>query len=47
MVFWDGRNLSGQEVSSGVYFYQAKVNFYTHDPAAETQRVKGWVQVIR
>ena len=46
-IFWDGRNMSGREVASGVYFYQATVVFNTRDVTQQNQEMKGWVQVIR
>lgn len=29
-VIWDGKDVSGKEVSSGIYFYQLKTSDYTH-----------------
>jgi flagellar hook assembly protein FlgD len=29
-VVWDGKDDSGKEVSSGIYFYQLKTSDYTH-----------------
>lgn len=46
-MLWDGRNLAGEEVSSGIYFYDARVIFDTIDPSVKGQQIKGWVHVIR
>jgi hypothetical protein len=47
LIFWDGQNSNGADVSSGTYFYHARVVFDTNDPSLEKQHFKGWVQVIR
>ncbi len=46
-IFWPGTTNTGIEVSAGTYFYKAKVDFQTSDPAKKTQEFKGWVHVIR
>ena len=44
---WDGRDVNGGEVSDGVYYYEAVVEFDVLDTEADPQVFRGWVQVIR
>ncbi len=46
-VDWDGRDLNGRELSTGVYYYVADVTFDSVDPAKQNQVIKGWVQLMR
>jgi hypothetical protein len=46
-ILWDGKDNSGKELSTGVYYYEAQVTFDVVDPAKATQLLKGWVQLIR
>ncbi len=46
-INWDGKNLSGEEVESGVYYYIAEVVFDVLDPEEANKTFKGWVQVLR
>ena len=46
-IDWDGRDLDGRELSSGVYYYVADVIFDSVDPAKQNQVIKGWVQLMR
>jgi hypothetical protein len=46
-ILWPGITNSGTEVSSGIYFFKAQVNFQTNDPEKRKQEFKGWVQVLR
>lgn len=46
-IDWDGRANDGSDLSSGVYFYVAEVNFDSVDPAKQNQTIKGWVQLVR
>lgn len=46
-IYWPGTNNIGIDVSAGIYFYKAKVDFQTSDPTKKTQEFKGWVQVLR
>jgi hypothetical protein len=47
VIFWDGRNAGGEEVASGVDFYHAEVIFDTTDTEKRTQRIQGWVHVLK
>lgn len=45
-IFWDGKNANGEDVASGVYFYQADVIFDTNKLKERNQRIHGWVHVL-
>ncbi len=46
-IKWDGRDKSGKELATGIYYYTAEVTFETIDPAKRNQLIKGWVQLVR
>lgn len=46
-IDWDGRDVDGRDLSSGVYYYVADVIFDSVDPAKQNQVIKGWVQLMR
>jgi hypothetical protein len=46
-IDWDGRDNNGFELSSGVYYYSAVVNFNVVDPKQQIKTIKGWVQIVR
>ncbi len=46
-IDWDGRDNSGVDLASGVYFYEAQVAFNVVDPAKRNQNIRGWVQIVR
>lgn len=46
-IDWDGRDKSGKELSTGVYYYSAEVTFTTIDPNKRNQTFKGWVHLLR
>ena len=46
-IDWDGRDLDGRELSTGVYYYVADVIFDSVDPSKQNQVIKGWVQLMR
>lgn len=46
-IDWDGRDLTGQELSEGVYYYVAEVTYNVVDPAKAKQSLKGWVHLVR
>ena len=44
---WTGVNQNGQELPSGVYFYNVNVRFFSIDPELANQVLQGWVEVVR
>ncbi len=46
-IDWDGRDDSGKELATGVYYYIAEVTFDVVDPTQQTKIIKGWVQLMR
>ncbi|HTE32625.1 MAG TPA: gliding motility-associated C-terminal domain-containing protein, partial [Chryseolinea sp.] len=46
-IDWNGQDENGRDLSSGVYYYVAEVVFRTVDPNNNTQKIKGWVHLIR
>ncbi|MFA0962878.1 gliding motility-associated C-terminal domain-containing protein [Roseivirga sp. BDSF3-8] len=46
-INWDGRMNNGDDVSTGVYYYEAEVEYDVLDPSQATQTLKGWIQIFR
>jgi hypothetical protein len=46
-IDWNGRDNRGVDLSSGIYYYHAIVQFDVIDPAKKTQNFKGWVHLLR
>jgi hypothetical protein len=46
-IDWNGRDNSGGEVSTGVYYFVADVIFNVLDPAQRVKELKGWVHLVR
>lgn len=46
LVFWDGYQSDGSQVSPGIYYYEAHILFNVRDPELRKQQVKGWVHVV-
>jgi len=44
---WSGTDKNGKELPSGIYYYTAKIFFYTLKPESQSQHVKGWVNLVR
>ncbi len=46
-IDWDGKSSSGQDLSSGLYYYEAKVTFKVLDPENSTRNLNGWIHLLR
>lgn len=47
LINWDGKSSDGQQLSTGIYYYIAEVEFITINPANRFKTIKGWVHLIR
>ena len=45
-INWDGRDNTGQMMSSGMYYYSAVVNFDVREKSQREQILNGWVQIL-
>jgi flagellar hook assembly protein FlgD len=46
-VYWDGKDRSGNELPTGVYYFLADVVLNYSSLKKENLQVKGWVQLVR
>jgi hypothetical protein len=46
-IDWDGRDKKGNLLDAGVYYYIADVKFDVRDPKLRSERMKGWIQIVR
>jgi hypothetical protein len=46
-INWDGRTNGGVELSSGIYYYHARVIFDVVDRRKREKTIKGWVEIKR
>ncbi|MFY0687101.1 MAG: gliding motility-associated C-terminal domain-containing protein [Cyclobacteriaceae bacterium] len=46
-INWDGRTNAGLELSAGVYYYHAEVQFDVLEKSQQKQTFKGWVQLMK
>jgi gliding motility-associated-like protein len=46
-IDWDGRDTHGRELSTGIYYYTAQLEFETADESQRYVTLKDWVQLLR
>jgi hypothetical protein len=46
-VDWDGKDIEGSELATGIYFYVAEVDFEVLDPGLQHRTYKDWVHLVR
>lgn len=46
-INWNGRDSSGKELATAVYYYSADVTFDSTDPGGKVKTIKGWVHLMR
>ncbi|MCU0445156.1 MAG: gliding motility-associated C-terminal domain-containing protein [Microscillaceae bacterium] len=47
LINWDGTGADGKPLPNGVYYCEAKVNFYALNPANAVQTFNNWVTITR
>jgi hypothetical protein len=45
-IRWDGRASNGERLSSGTYYYLVEVTYNVLEPSQQSQKIKGWVQIL-
>lgn len=44
---WDGNDMAGHALPTGVYFYRAEVVYDVIEPSKKLAQIKGWVHLVR
>jgi hypothetical protein len=46
-IQWNGRDTYGNDLTEGIYFYQAEITFNTLRPESRHRTIQGWVHIVR
>lgn len=46
-IEWDGNDSSGNELTTGIYYYHAEVTFNVLRPESRKREIQGWVHLVR
>ncbi|HMP98676.1 MAG TPA: gliding motility-associated C-terminal domain-containing protein, partial [Cyclobacteriaceae bacterium] len=46
-IDWNGRDNNGVDLTTGIYYYHAEVQFDVLNPNQRTQEFKGWIHLLR
>lgn len=47
LIDWNGKDVNGNLLETGLYYYAATVTFDVLDPSQQTREIKGWVHLLK